>query len=173
MTNKTGKKILNLSQKHWPAHAMNCSGLVKAVANDLGIQLTGTANTIMDTVKSKPWIAVKDGITAKRMVEQEGYFVIAGKKENTHGHVVIIVPGPLDWRGKNPTAYWGNLGRQIDTTKPVNTSAKQYGTLNWAWSKKALADISYHAIKIKNSEQGESLPSLLSQITQARAGLSI
>ncbi len=109
MTNKTGKKILNLSQKHWPAHAMNCSGLVKAVANDLGIQLTGTANTIMDTVKSKPWIAVKDGITAKRMVEQEGYFVIAGKKENTHGHVVIIVPWAFRLERKKPNSLLGKL----------------------------------------------------------------
>jgi hypothetical protein len=45
-------------------------------------------------------------------------------KPDPHGHVVVVVSGPLDpSHGKYPTAYWGRLGS-------VGAKAQ---TINWAW----------------------------------------
>ena len=46
-------------------------------------------------------------------------------RPDPHGHVVVVVTGPLDsTHGKYPTAYWGKLG-------DVGGRAQ---TINWAWS---------------------------------------
>lgn len=53
-----------------------------------------------------------------------GKFVVGGLKAAGHGHVVVVVAGPLS-HGKYPTAYWGSLGG----------IAKKNTTVNWSWNK--------------------------------------
>ncbi|MET1257375.1 hypothetical protein [Aliikangiella maris] len=58
--------------------------------------------------------------------------VIVGLKAQPHGHVAIVVPGPLA-HGKYPTAYWGSLGGV----------PKKNTTINWSWNKKDRDNVIY------------------------------
>jgi hypothetical protein len=124
-------KIIQLCEAHWENHKKDCSGFLKAVASELGISLTGQANAIIDTIQKSPWIVLGSGAEAQQKAVN-GMLVVAGKKASGHGHVAIVVPGPLS-HGKYPTAYWGSLGG----TPKKNT------TLNWSWSKIDRDDVIY------------------------------
>ncbi len=52
-----------------------------------------------------------------------------GLKADKHGHVVVLVPGPLS-HGKYPTAYWGSLGGvpKKYTTLKIGRGIKQIET---------------------------------------------
>lgn len=118
-----GKSIEDLCKEHWKRYKGDCSGLVKAVANDLGLDITGNANAIVDQMGRAPWKTLATG----RLAEQSaaaGNFVVAGLKATGHGHVAIIVPGALN-RGLYPTAYWGKFG----------SIGKQATTINWSWNR--------------------------------------
>lgn len=117
------KSITEVCESDWAAYKGDCSGFVKAVAADLGIQLTGLANDIVDQIGRSPWVSLKkDGVAAKSRADA-GFFVIGGLKvAGGHGHVVVITPGPLAF-SKYPTGYWGRL----DGTGKKNT------TINFAW----------------------------------------
>ncbi len=123
--------VVATCESKWDAHKNDCSGFVKAVAAALGITLTGLANDIVDQIKKAPWTLAKDGVEAKQKAEA-GMFVVAGRKEAGHGHVVVITPGGLA-HGKYPTGYWGRLGG----------TGKKNATLNWAWPKDELDSIVY------------------------------
>jgi hypothetical protein len=122
------KKISDAIDECWDkksfagiANKSNCSGLVKCVGNEIGVKLTGQANDIVDHIKVN-WSKAKDGVEAKEKSEA-GKYVIAGVKDSPNGHVVIVVPGGLDWRGKYPTAAWGTF----------NGLGEKKKTLNWAF----------------------------------------
>jgi len=122
-TNTTPQQtIIDTCEAEFDAHSDDCSGFVKAVANDLGITLTGMADDIVDEIQTAPWTTLADGIAAKAQADS-GWFVVGGLKDTPHGHVVVVVQGPLA-HGKYPTAYWGRLGG----TGMKNT------TINWAWN---------------------------------------
>ena len=91
----------------------------------MGITLTGMANDIVDQIQASPWTLLADGIAAKAQADA-GSFVIGGLKDNPHGHVVVVVQGPIDpIHDKYPTAYWGSIrGAQF---------AARDKTVNWAW----------------------------------------
>src|SRR5258708_9919559 len=110
------------------AHAGDCSGFACAVANTVGVPLAGLANASVDTLRAGgDWTALPDGPTAAASAAA-GKLVIAGLKgsEQTnpdqHGHVVVVVTGPLA-RGKYPSAYWGRLGG----------GGQEDETINFAW----------------------------------------
>jgi hypothetical protein len=110
------------------AHASDCSGFVRAVAGQLGVGLEGLADQIVDTIRSgSGWTPLSDGIAAAQSAAT-GKLVIGGLKgseqvtPDPHGHVVVVVDGPLA-RGAYPSAYWGRLGGIGDKDK----------TINWAW----------------------------------------
>ncbi len=110
------------------AHANDCSGFARAVAQQLGVALDGLANDIVDAIRSgAEWTPLADGVEAAREAAA-GRLVIGGLKgsEQTHpdehGHVVIVVAGPLAHE-KYPSAYWGRLGG----------SGMRDQTVNWAW----------------------------------------
>ena len=126
-TSQSSQQIINACESEFSAHIADCSGFAKAVANDLGVSLTGMANDIVDQIQASPWMLLKDGIEAKGKADL-GYFVIGGLKDTPHGHVVVVVMGPLDpGNNKYPTAYWGSLrGAQF---------AGKNKTVNWAWDK--------------------------------------
>jgi uncharacterized Zn-binding protein involved in type VI secretion len=115
-------RVVAACEKHWEAHKNDCSGFVKAVAAELGVTITGMANQIVDDMQKSPWQVIASGKDASTKASSQ--LVIGGLKAAGHGHVVVVVNGPLA-HGKYPTAYWGKLGG----TGYKNT------TLNWAWNK--------------------------------------
>jgi hypothetical protein len=88
------QKILSLCEKHWVKYQKDCSGFVKAVASEIGITITGQANDIVDQLSGLGWSRCKNGIDARQKA-LEGNFVLGGLKSAPHGHVVIVVRGPL------------------------------------------------------------------------------
>ena len=129
------QRIIDVCEASWDANKSDCSGFVKAVTGALGVTtFTGDdgADSIVDKLNAAgDWTAVspKDGSLAKAQADA-GLLVIAGLKgadqvqPDSHGHVVIVVTGPLDLaHGKYPTAYWGRLGG-------VGAKAQ---TINFAW----------------------------------------
>lgn len=121
-TTTAQQRIIQACEAEFNAHDNDCSGFVRAVSHDLGITLTGLANQIVDEIQAAPWTIVSDGVQAKAQADL-GFLVIGGLKENPHGHVVVVVTGPLA-AGKYPTAYWGRLG----------SIGKKNTTINWAWN---------------------------------------
>ncbi|WP_210207000.1 hypothetical protein [Methylobacterium currus] len=121
------ERIIRACEDEWPATKGDCSAFVRDVAAALGMALDGNANAIVDRIKGAEWQALVDGREAKIAADQ-GLFVVGGLKggdqqePSAHGHVVVVVAGPLA-RGLYPTAYWGRLGG-------VGERAK---TVNWAW----------------------------------------
>ena len=128
--------IIDVCKANWEAHKSDCSGFVKAVCTALGVGTFAAgdnADVIVDKLHAATdWTAltVGDGATAKAQADA-GLLVIAGLKgadqarPDPHGHVVVVVTGPLDsTHGKYPTAYWGKLGG-------VGAQAQ---TINWAWN---------------------------------------
>lgn len=115
-----GDKVVDACEKYWEKYKGDCSGFVKAVALELGVTLTGPANDIVDQIGRAPWVSLKSGADAA--VKASLGLVVAGLKANPHGHVVIVVPGPIA-HDKYPTAYWGQLGGV----------GKKKTTINWSW----------------------------------------
>ena len=127
--------------KNFAAHHDNCSGFVSAVAADLGVTLTGTANDITNTLRAGgAWVRLGSGPEASAAA-QAGKLVIAGLRgdEQTHpdphGHVVVVVEGGPLAHGLYPPAFWGKL----------NSSGAQNETLNFAWNPQDRDRISYAA----------------------------
>jgi hypothetical protein len=111
------------------AHASDCSGFARAVADELGVPLEGLADQIVGILRTGPgWTALKDGVAAAQSA-QAGKLVIAGlrgseqARPDAHGHVVVVVGGPLA-HDAYPSAYWGRLGGTGEKNK----------TINWAWT---------------------------------------
>jgi hypothetical protein len=125
------QKIINKCEAEFNAHGNDCSGFVKAVANDLGIVMTGQANDVVDAIQTAPWTALGDGVAAKSKADL-GFFVVGGLKDTPHGHVVVVVQGPLA-QGKYPTGYWGRLGG----------TGKKNTTINWAWDPDDRDNVTY------------------------------
>jgi len=124
----------------FPAHANDCSGFAKAVANQVGVALHGLANEIVDTVRGDAtWTQLADGVEAAREAAA-GKLVVGGLKgsEQTHpdqhGHVVIVVTGPLA-HDKYPSAYWGRLGG----------GGMRDQTVNLAWRAEDRDNVTYAA----------------------------
>lgn len=136
----TAQDIIDACEAEWDAHKSDCSGFAKAVANRLGIALTGMANDIVDEIQTAPWSPLADGPAAAQAAA-EGRLVIAGLKgaeqsvPDAHGHVVVVVQGSLA-HGLYPSAYWGRLG----------SVGKKNTTLNWAWREGDRDHLVYGAI---------------------------
>jgi hypothetical protein len=120
-------KIIEICEREWPDAKDDCSKFVKAVAGTLGITLTGDANSIVDQIVGAGWTRLADGRAAAQQAAL-GSLVIGGLKgsdqehPSAHGHVVVVVKGPLN-RDKYPSAYWGQLGGV----------GKENETINWSW----------------------------------------
>lgn len=126
--------------REFPAHSGDCSSFVKAVGADVGVTIEGVANDIVDTLRAGgDWVALADGPAALASA-RAGKLVLAGLRgdeqavRNAHGHVVVVVDGPLD-RNLYPSAYWGQLG---------GTGA-ECKTINWAWTVQDRDRVTYGA----------------------------
>jgi hypothetical protein len=99
------------------AHANDCSGFARAVGGQLGVPLHGLANDIVNTIRGgNGWTPLRNGAAAAESAAA-GKLVIGGLKgseqihPDAHGHVVVVVTGPLDpTHNAYPKAYWGRLG---------------------------------------------------------------
>ena len=114
--------------KCFDANAGDCSAFARAVAGAVQVPLAGLANTIVDTLRGgQGWTLLADGPAAAAAAEA-GKLVLAGLKgseqgnPDAHGHVVVIVAGPLA-QGKYPCAFWGRLGG----------GGQENETINFAW----------------------------------------
>jgi hypothetical protein len=125
------------------AHAQDCSGFARAVAAAIGVPLAGDADAIADLVASEAdgWTRIPDGPAAAEAAATQ--FVLAvlrgdqQHKKDGHGHVVVIVPGPLA-NARYPSAFWGSLGG----------SPGRDQTINWSWTAEDRDKVIYgaHAI---------------------------
>jgi len=124
VTNPNAQAIIDLCEQNWDANKSDCSAFVKSVAAALNVNLTGLANDIVAQIQSDPWIQLANGIAAKANADQ-GFFVIGGLAggdhvpPSEHGHVVVVVSGPLA-QGLYPSAYWGTLGGVGQKDQTVN-----------------------------------------------------
>jgi len=129
------QRIIAVCEANWDAHKFDCSGFVKAVAAALQVTTFAPGDDANDIVQKLPaagdWVALSpgDGAAAKARADA-GWLVVAGLKgsdqviPDAHGHVVIVVSGPLDAaHDQYPTAYWGSL---------AGHPAKAL-TINFAW----------------------------------------
>src|SRR5579864_3271239 len=133
-------RVKNSCEANFIAHSDDCSGFVRAVAAQLGVTLDGLANKIVDTIRTDPqWTRLTGGVAANQAAA-DGKLVIGGLKgseqahPDEHGHVVVVVEGPLN-RGKYPSACWGKLG---------GVGAKDQ-TVNWAWNQQDRDKVTYAA----------------------------
>lgn len=135
------------------AHKGDCSGFARAVATQLGVALRGQADDIVDTLRSGDgWQPLPDGPAAARSAAA-GQLVIAGLKGAeqdhpcAHGHVVVVVDGPLA-RNRYPSAYWGSLGGSPGRDR----------TTNFAWIAEDRDRVSYAAHDLPNGSMGFIAP---------------
>jgi len=131
-------RVKEACEECFDAHAGDCSGFAKAVASQLGVELDGLANEIVDTIRSgNGWSPLPDGVAAADSAA-DGKLVIGGMKgseqanPDPHGHVVVVVAGPLA-HDAYPSAYWGRLGSRGEKNK----------TINWAWRAEDRDRVSY------------------------------
>jgi hypothetical protein len=144
------EQIISICEANWEAHKSDCSGFVKAVSSALRVttfQPDDNADSIMDKLRAgSGWSAlgVGNGSAAKAQADA-GLLVVAGLKgseqvqPDPHGHVVVVVTGPLDpAHGQYPTAYWGRLG---------SVGAKNQNT-NFAWREGDRELVGYFALAL-------------------------
>jgi hypothetical protein len=111
-------RVLAACTKHWPDNQGDCSGFVRAVAQDLGFALSGNANAMYTQISKDPWIRIGIGTQASAtagITAGEGKFVVAAEQGQKNGHVAIVV----DYRNAfdsysqvdrdKAVAFWGKL----------------------------------------------------------------
>ena len=142
--------VIACCQKRFSEHHNDCSGFVRTVASDCGVLLFGDANEIVEQLQNSPissaWDLIPDGATAAQYASR-GYLVIGGAKAKGHGHVVVIVKGPLA-RGKYPYAFWGQYrGLNVAGTIYNVGFSRGHGTVNYAFGRDTRDQLEYAAIK--------------------------
>lgn len=126
-------RVIAACTKHWPDNNGDCSAFVRAVAHDLGLDVSGDANSIYDQVAASPWNRIgigTDAATVAGVTAGEGNLVIGASKGPRNGHVAIVVDyrnafdsySPVD-RDK-AVAFWGKLG----------SVGKDYTRITQSWS---------------------------------------
>jgi hypothetical protein len=132
-------------EDNWEAHKADCSSFVKAVAERLGISVSGQANDIIIHIRSQ-WTRATSGVDAAAKAA-EGKFVIGGLEAEPNGHVVVVVSGPLN-RAKYPSAYWGRLG----------AVGRKNQTINWSWNEIDRDKVEYYYASIDGVAIADARP---------------
>ena len=152
--------ILAVCQANYPNYTGDCSGFVRACAAALSVPLQGLANQIVQTIQAGDGWQVIDGPTGASQAAL-GNFVVGGlmgsqqASPNEHGHVVVVVNGPLN-RGSNPSAVWGALhGRASGQTTGANGIIN---TVNYAWVTADLPKVIYAVYSTAHVPPGKLPP---------------
>jgi hypothetical protein len=122
--------IIDVCSASFEANKSACNAFVEAVSTELGVTLFSAddlANAMVDKLRAAAdWTKLADGAAAKAQADA-GWLVIGGLKGSDevppveHGHVVVVVSGPLDpTHNKYPRAYWGKLGGVGAENQTVN-----------------------------------------------------
>lgn len=122
------------------ANADDCNLFVKAVCAAFDVTLTGNADAIMGQIAGPGWTQHDNDGVAAAEAAKAGELVVAGMTsealDSAHGHVVIVVDGPLN-RGLYPTAYWGSVNPSIRPKGGLGA------TLNFSFSEADRDDVVY------------------------------
>lgn len=138
----SARDIIAICQRQLGQHSNDCSGFVKAVADACGVLLVGNANRIASTLDAGR--RLPNGLAAHQAAAQ-GDLVIAGVHGDGHGHVVVVVDGPVGL-GKYPYAFWGRIHEFAAGGVKINAGfTRGHGTLNFAFSSAQLPLIAYAA----------------------------
>src|ERR1019366_3296124 len=121
--------VSNVCAELWQNYKDDNPGFVRAVAAKFGLTLKGNSNDILAYLRKSDWQVLTDGPSAARAAAA-GRLVIAGLEGSRqkggspadHGHVAIVVAGPLD-KGKYPTIYVAAYGLPSGT-----------GNVDWVWN---------------------------------------
>lgn len=137
--------IIDNCEKEYPDNKDDCNKFVKAVSADLNVTLFSPGDNadaivqrLRDAAAAGDWTKLDDGPDAKAKADA-GQYVIAGLKgtdhnpPRDHGHVVVVVSGPLA-NGKYPSAYWGS----------ISGTPGQNQTLNFAWNASDRDNVEYY-----------------------------
>jgi hypothetical protein len=141
-TNANAQRIIDTCESKFDASSDNCSGFVKEVSSAFSVVLDGQADDIVEQIQANGWTLLNDGVDAKDKADN-GWLVVGGLKgadnepAQSHGHVVIVVSGPLA-HDLYPSAYWGKLG----------SVGKKDQTINWAWNNTSRDKVIYAAVQV-------------------------
>jgi hypothetical protein len=131
-------RVKKACETNFAAYKYDCGGFARAVAGDLGVPLEGLADQIVATLRAGgQWLKLTDGVAAARAAAA-GKLVLCGlkgaeqAKPDPHGHVVVVVDGPLA-HGAYPSGYWGSLAGSPGSDQ----------TINWAWTPEDRDRVSY------------------------------
>lgn len=138
------QRIIEACKASFAANQAACNRFVEAVCLALGVAVFSSSDLADDMVNklraANDWSKLADGVAAKTQADA-GWLVIGGLKGGdetppaAHGHVVVVVSGPLDLiHNKYPTAYWGRLGG----------GGQQDMTVNWAWNQNDRDKVEYY-----------------------------
>ena len=131
------------------ANKANCSASTARVVHDFGLDdLDGKqANSQVDHMEAH-WDKVSK-VDAQRLANQ-GELVVAGRKDSSHGHVAIVVPGEMVWSGKRKDHYPLVAGGALDSDHPGQPgnaySAEGHGA-NFAWGGDKSDEVTYYRPK--------------------------
>ena len=135
-------KVIAACTRHWQENKGDCSAFVKAVAHDLGLDVTGQANDIYDQIAKSPWIRIGIGesaATVAGVTAGEGNLVIAATKFQPNGHVAIVVDYSNAFESYKPVerekavAFWGSL----------RSVGQEYTRITRSWAAANLKDVLY------------------------------
>ena len=140
-----GQKVIKSCESNWDANKADCSKVCQnrgRRVESCTIPADSNADKIVEYLEtSKDWTSLPKGDGNKAKTEADGgKFVIGGMKAKDlmpaqkHGHVLVVVSGPLDpTHKKYPTAYWGTLGGE----------GKKKSTVNYAFRKEDRDRVEY------------------------------
>jgi len=141
------RDIIAVCQRNIKLYPNDCSRFVRSVGQDCGIFLVGDANAIVSQLHYTGR-KLADGPAAAKAA-RDGELVIGGLISSGHGHVVVVVDGPLN-RGKYPYAFWGKYKGFILKTSDevINVGyTRGHGTINYAWIPAQRDKVIYAAYK--------------------------
>ena len=140
------RDIIAACQRNLLEFSNDCSGFVRAVADECGVLLTGDANEIVDTLAGSSY-PLADGVAAATAARR-GDLVVGGVKASGHGHVVVVVDGPVR-NNKYPYAFWGQYHGVVFKDATLNAGfTRGHGTVNWAYDRTARDQIVYAAFPV-------------------------
>jgi hypothetical protein len=133
-------KVIASCTSHWDENKGDCSAFVRAVAHDLGFELSGQANDIYQQISAVPWVRIGIGTTAAAGVTAgEGKFVVAALTGKPNGHVAVVV----DYRNAFDSYASGDREKAVAFWGKLNSVGKEYTRITRSWTADDLKKVLY------------------------------